>query len=491
MFKKILIANRGEIALRVLRACRELGIKTVAIHSDVDENAMHVRMADESICVGPASAQSSYLNIPAIITAATLTDADAIHPGYGFLSENQRFAEIIEEHNFKFIGPKSEHIKMMGNKIDAKKIMDETGVPTVKGVNDLSDKNMIEDFIKKVKYPIIVKAASGGGGKGMRIVTEEDDLNKAINEAKIEAKKSFNDEEVYLEKFLTSPKHIEIQVLCDSFGNVVTLGERDCSIQRKHQKLIEESPSSVLTNENREKISELCRKSMKEIGYEGVGTLEFLYENNEFYFMEMNTRLQVEHPITELTTGLDLVEMQLRIADGQDLPMDQKQVSVSGHAIEARLYSEDPRNEFLPSSGILSMWQYSEVPNIRVDSGVSEGQEISYSFDPMLAKIVAYGDSRKESICRLEEFLINFSIAGIKNNRDLLIDILKKEDFLKAKTNTAFLSQAYPVGIHLKEPNLEDFVAVVVKSYEAEFSHIQEKFAAIPNDFKTHRAKTN
>ena len=262
MFKKILIANRGEIALRVLRACRELGIKTVAIHSDVDENAMHVRMADESICVGPASAQSSYLNIPAIITAATLTGVDAIHPGYGFLSENQRFAEIIEEHNIKFIGPKSKHIKMMGNKIDAKKIMDETGVPTVKGINNLNDESKIEEFIKKVKYPIIVKAASGGGGKGMRIVTEEDDLNKAINEAKIEAKKSFNDENVYLEKFLTSPKHIEIQVLCDSFGNVVTLGERDCSIQRKHQKLIEESPSSVLTNENREKISELCRKSM-------------------------------------------------------------------------------------------------------------------------------------------------------------------------------------------------------------------------------------
>ena len=245
MFKKILIANRGEIALRVLRACRELGIKTVAIHSDVDESAMHVRMADESICVGPASAQSSYLNIPAIITAATLTDVDAIHPGYGFLSENQRFAEIIEEHKIKFIGPRSDHIKMMGNKIDAKKIMEDAGVPTVKGLNDLNDKNKIREFINKVKYPIIVKAASGGGGKGMRVVNENDNLDKAIREAKIEAKKSFNDENVYLEKFLTSPKHIEIQILSDSFGNVVTLGERDCSIQRKHQKLIEECPSSV------------------------------------------------------------------------------------------------------------------------------------------------------------------------------------------------------------------------------------------------------
>ena len=278
MFKKILIANRGEIALRVLRACRELDIKTVAIHSEADESAMHVRMADESICVGPASAQSSYLNIPAIITAATLTDVDAVHPGYGFLSENQRFAEIIEEHNIKFIGPKSNHIKMMGNKIDAKKIMDDSGVPTVKGINNLSDKIKIKKFIDEVKYPIIVKAASGGGGKGMRVVTEDDDLDKAIKEAKIEAKKSFNDENVYLEKFLTSPKHIEIQVLCDSFGNAITLGERDCSIQRKHQKLIEESPSSILTIKERENISELCRKAMKKINYEGVGTLEFLYE---------------------------------------------------------------------------------------------------------------------------------------------------------------------------------------------------------------------
>ena len=295
MFKKILIANRGEIALRVLRACRELNIKTVAIHSEADEKAMHVRMADESVCVGPASAQSSYLNIPAIITAATITNADAIHPGYGFLSENIRFAEIIEEHNIKFIGPKSEHIKMMGNKIAAKKIMENNNVPTVPGLNDIKDSEKIINFIKDVNLPIIIKAASGGGGKGMRVVNEINELEKSIESAKLESQKSFNDSTVYLEKFLTNPKHIEIQILADSHGNVITLGERDCSVQRKHQKLIEESPSTILTPEERKTICNLCVKAIKSIGYEGVGTLEFLYENNKFYFMEMNTRLQVEH----------------------------------------------------------------------------------------------------------------------------------------------------------------------------------------------------
>ena len=295
MFKKILIANRGEIALRVLRACRELNIKTVAIHSEADEKAMHVRMADESVCVGPASAQSSYLNIPAIITAATITNADAIHPGYGFLSENIRFAEIIEEHNIKFIGPKSEHIKMMGNKIAAKKIMENNNVPTVPGLNDIKDSEKIINFIKDVNLPIIIKAASGGGGKGMRVVNEINELEKSIESAKLESQKSFNDSTVYLEKFLTNPKHIEIQILADSHGNVITLGERDCSVQRKHQKLIEESPSTILTPEERKTICNLCVKAIKSIGYEGVGTLEFLYENKKFYFMEMNTRLQVEH----------------------------------------------------------------------------------------------------------------------------------------------------------------------------------------------------
>ncbi len=439
MFKKILIANRGEIALRVLRACRELGIKTVAIHSDVDENAMHVRMADESICVGPASAQSSYLNIPAIITAATLTDVDAIHPGYGFLSENQRFAEIIEEHNIKFIGPKSEHIKMMGNKIDAKKIMDKTGVPTVKGINDLSDKNKIEEFIKKVKYPIIVKAASGGGGKGMRIVTEEDDLNKAINEAKIEAKKSFNDENVYLEKFLTSPKHIEIQVLCDSFGNVVTLGERDCSIQRKHQKLIEESPSSVLTNENREKISELCRKSMKEIGYEGVGTLEFLYENNEFYFMEMNTRLQVEHPVTEMVTGIDLVKEQILVANGEKLIIKQEDIKLKGSSIECRINAEHPES-FIPSPGKITQYHQPGGLGIRVDSAVYDGYSIPSHYDSMIGKLITYGATRSEALKKMNRALEEYVIMGINTNIQLHQKIIQTDEFKRGSYNINFMS---------------------------------------------------
>ena len=441
MFKKILIANRGEIALRVLRACRELGIKTVAIHSDVDESAMHVRMADESICVGPASAQSSYLNIPAIITAATLTDVDAIHPGYGFLSENQRFAEIIEEHNIKFIGPKSEHIKMMGNKIDAKKIMDDSGVPTVKGINDLSDKKKIEEFIKKVKYPIIVKAASGGGGKGMRIVTEEDDLNKAINEAKIEAKKSFNDENVYLEKFLTSPKHIEIQVLCDSFGNVVTLGERDCSIQRKHQKLIEESPSSVLTNENREKISELCRKSMKEIGYEGVGTLEFLYENDEFYFMEMNTRLQVEHPITEAVFGIDLVKEQISVAYGTGMSLSQEHLEPKGHAIECRINAEDPSKNFQPSPGTIGMCHQPSGFRTRVDGAIFQGYKVTPFYDSMVCKLICHGRNRTEAIQRMNRSLDEFVIEGITTTIGLHKKLLNHKKFLNSDFNVSWLDK--------------------------------------------------
>ena len=440
MFKKILIANRGEIALRVLRACRELGIKTVAIHSEVDENAMHVRMSDESICVGPASAQSSYLNIPAIITAATLTDVDAIHPGYGFLSENQRFAEIIEEHNIKFIGPSSKHIKMMGNKIDAKKIMDDTGVPTVKGINNIDDNSAIKNFISKVKYPIIVKAASGGGGKGMRVVNENDDLEKAIKEAKIEAKKSFNDENVYLEKFLTTPKHIEIQVLCDSFGNVVTLGERDCSIQRKHQKLIEESPSSILTNENREKISELCRKAMKEIGYEGVGTLEFLYENNEFYFMEMNTRLQVEHPVTEMVTGIDLVKEQILVASGEKLKINQNDITLKGNSIECRINAEHPES-FIPSPGRITQYHQPGGLGVRVDSAVYDGYSIPSNYDSMIGKLITYGSDRSEALRKMKRALEEYVIMGINTNIQLHQKIIQSDEFTNGNYDINFMSK--------------------------------------------------
>ena len=439
MFKKILIANRGEIALRILRACRELGIKTVAIHSDTDESAMHVKMADESICVGPASAQSSYLNIPAIITAATLTNVDGIHPGYGFLSENQRFAEIIEEHNIKFIGPHSSHIKIMGNKIDAKKIMDENQVPTVPGLNDISDRKAIEEFIKNVDLPIIVKAASGGGGKGMRVVTSAEEINNAINSAKAEAKKSFNDDNVYLEKFLTNPKHIEIQILADAHGNIITLGERDCSIQRKHQKLIEESPSELLTNEKRKEISDLCKKAISSIGYEGVGTLEFLYENNNFYFMEMNTRLQVEHPVTEMVTGIDLVKQQILAASGEKLTISQNDINFKGHAIECRINAEHPES-FIPSPGKITQYHQPGGLGVRVDSAVYQGYSVPPHYDSMIGKLITYADNRKECIARMNRALEEYIIMGINTNIQLHQKIIMSKEFQSGKYDINFMS---------------------------------------------------
>ncbi len=439
MFKKILIANRGEIALRVLRACRELGIKTVAIHSDADEGAMHVKMADESICVGPASAQSSYLNIPAIITAATLTNVDGIHPGYGFLSENQRFAEIIEEHNIKFIGPHSSHIKIMGNKIDAKKIMDDNNVPTVPGLNDISDSKLIKEFIKNVNLPIIVKAASGGGGKGMRVVTSSEEINHAINSAKTEAKKSFNDDNVYLEKFLTNPKHIEIQILADAHGNIITLGERDCSIQRKHQKLIEESPSELLTNEKRKEISDLCKKAISSIGYEGVGTLEFLYENDNFYFMEMNTRLQVEHPVTEMVTGIDLVKQQILAASGEKLTISQNDINFKGHAIECRINAEHPES-FIPSPGKITQYHQPGGLGVRVESAVYQGYSVPPHYDSMIGKLITYADNRKECIARMNRALEEYIIMGINTNIQLHQKIIMSKEFQSGKYDINFMS---------------------------------------------------
>ena len=439
MFKKILIANRGEIALRILRACRELGIKTVAIHSEADESAMHVRMADESICVGPSSAQSSYLNIPAIITAATLTNADGIHPGYGFLSENQRFAEIIEEHNIKFIGPHSSHIKIMGNKIDAKKIMDDNNVPTVPGLNDISNKKDIDNFINKVQLPIIVKAASGGGGKGMRVITDYDDINNAINSAKAEAKKAFNDDKVYLEKFLITPKHIEIQILADSQGNVITLGERDCSIQRKHQKLIEESPSEILSNEKREEISLLCKKAVSSLGYEGVGTLEFLYENNNFYFMEMNTRLQVEHPVTEMVTGIDLVKQQILAASGEKLTISQRDVQLKGHSIECRINAEHPES-FIPSPGKITQYHQPGGLGIRVDSAVYQGYSVPSHYDSMIGKLITYADNRQECIAKMKRALEEYIIMGINTNIQLHQKIIMTKEFQSGKYDINFMS---------------------------------------------------
>ena len=440
MFKKVLIANRGEIALRILRACRELNIKTVAIHSEADESAMHVRMADESVCVGPASAQSSYLNIPAIITAATITNVDAIHPGYGFLSENQRFAEIIEEHNIKFIGPNSQHIKMMGNKISARKIMKDNNVPIVPGLNDISDKNKIKQFIDRTELPIIIKAASGGGGKGMRIIKDYSELDKSINAAKLEAKKSFNDDTVYIEKFLTSPKHIEIQILSDAHGNVVTLGERDCSIQRKHQKLIEESPSTILTQKERDQISELCRKAILSFGYEGVGTFEFLYENHNFYFMEMNTRLQVEHPVTEMITHIDLVKQQILVASGQKLNFSQDDVKIQGHSIECRINAEHPET-FIPSPGTVTQYHQPGGLGVRVDSAVYQECSIPPHYDSMIAKLITYGDTREVSIQKMKRALEEYVIIGIDTNIQLHQKIIKSDEFISGKYDINYMSR--------------------------------------------------
>lgn len=440
MFKKVLIANRGEIALRILRACRELNIKTVAIHSEADESAMHVRMADESVCVGPASAQSSYLNIPAIITAATITNVDAIHPGYGFLSENQRFAEIIEEHNVKFIGPNSQHIKMMGNKISARKIMKDNNVPIVPGLNDISDKNKIKQFIDRTELPIIIKAASGGGGKGMRIIKDYSELDKSINAAKLEAKKSFNDDTVYIEKFLISPKHIEIQILSDAHGNVVTLGERDCSIQRKHQKLIEESPSTILTQKERDQISELCRKTVLSFGYEGVGTFEFLYENHNFYFMEMNTRLQVEHPVTEMITHIDLVKQQILVASGQKLNFSQDDVKIQGHSIECRINAEHPET-FIPSPGTVTQYHQPGGLGVRVDSAVYQEYSIPPHYDSMIAKLITYGDTREVSIQKMKRALEEYVIIGIDTNIQLHQKIIKSDEFISGKYDINYMSR--------------------------------------------------
>ena len=439
MFNKILIANRGEIALRILRACRELNIQTVAIHSEADEDAMHVKLADESVCVGPFQAQLSYLNIPAIITAATMTNVDAIHPGYGFLSENKRFAEIIEEHGYKFIGPKSKHIEIMGDKIKAKEIMQQNNINTIPGIHNIEEIEKIKKFIKDYEFPIIIKAASGGGGKGMRVVYNYNELENSINTARAESKKSFNDDTVYIEKFFTNPKHIEIQILADQFGNVITLGERDCSIQRNHQKLIEECPSVVLNDEQRKNISLLCLNAVKSINYEGVGTLEFLYENNKFYFMEMNTRLQVEHPVTEMVTGIDLVKQQIRVASGAKLQQKQENIKMIGHAIECRINAEHPET-FSPSPGKITQYHIPGGPGIRVDSAIYQGYSVPSHYDSMISKLIVYAENRNEALQKMKKALEEYVILGIDTNIQLHQKIIEDNEFTLGKYNINFIS---------------------------------------------------
>jgi len=439
MFKKILIANRGEIALRILQACRELNIKTVAIHSEADENAMHVRLADESICVGPPQAQLSYLNIPAIITAATMTNADAIHPGYGFLSENKRFAEITEEHGYTFIGPKPKQIELMGNKIKAKEIMQKNNVPIVPSISKITDNKIIKDFIDKNKLPVIIKAAHGGGGKGMRIVDKINDLEKSIITAKNESLKNFNDENIYIEKFIDNPKHIEIQILADKFGNVLTFGERDCSIQRNHQKLIEESPSTILDEKKRNEISNICCKAVKSIGYEGLGTLEFLYKNDNFYFIEMNTRLQVEHPVTEMVTGIDLVKQQILVANEEKLKIKQEDIKIIGHAIECRINAENAET-FIPSPGTISKYHQPGGHGVRVDSAIYLGYSIPPYYDSMIAKLIAYGENRYESLQKIKRALEEYVIMGIDTNIEMHKKIISDKEFSLGNYNINFMN---------------------------------------------------
>jgi len=429
LFDKILIANRGEIALRVLRACRDLGIRTIAVHSTADTEAKHVRLADEAICIGPPPASESYLNIAAIIAAAEISHADAIHPGYGFLSENARFAEIVESHEIAWIGPKPEHIRTMGDKVEAKRTAGRLGLPLVPGsdgaIGDLAEAKKIA---AEVGYPVLIKAASGGGGRGMKVVQHADELETLMAQAGNEAKAAFGDATVYMEKYLADPRHIEFQIFGDGLGNAIHLGERDCSIQRRHQKLIEEAPSPVLPPADREKMGAIVAKAMAEMGYRGAGTIEFLWEKGEFYFIEMNTRLQVEHPITEAITGIDLVAEQIRIAAGERLSVGQDQIKFNGHAIECRVNAEDPFT-FAPSPGKILEFHQPGGPSVRVDSGLYDGYTVPPYYDSLVAKLIVWGEDRPAALRRLARALDEMVIDGIKTTLPLYVALLEDPDF--------------------------------------------------------------
>ncbi len=440
MFGKVLIANRGEIALRIQRACRELGIKTVVVHSEADREAKYVRLADESVCIGPAPSSQSYLNVPAIISAAEVTDAQAIHPGYGFLSENADFAERVESSGFVFIGPRPETIRLMGDKVSAKEAMRITGVPCVPGSEGAlpEDPKEIVQIAKAVGYPVIIKAAGGGGGRGMRVVHTEAALINAVNMTRSEAQSFFGNPNVYMEKYLENPRHVEIQVLADSFRNAVYLGERDCSMQRRHQKIIEEAPAPGIATRHTVRIGERCAEACRRINYRGAGTFEFLYENNEFYFIEMNTRIQVEHPVTELISGVDLVAEQIRIAAGEKLRFRQRDLSFRGHAIECRINAEDPYT-FVPSPGKISFYHPPGGPGIRVDSHIYQGYTIPSHYDSMVAKVIAYGDSRDQAIRRMRIALSEMSIEGIKTNIALHQELMHDARFMEGGTSIHYL----------------------------------------------------
>src|SRR6476469_4791898 len=442
MFKKILIANRGEIALRVQRACREMGIKTVAVHSEADADAKYVKLADESVCIGPPPSAQSYLNIPAIISAAEVTDAEAIHPGYGFLSENADFAERVEKSGFVFIGPRPESIRMMGDKVSAKQAMIRAGVPCVPGSDGAlpDDPKEIVQTARKVGYPVIIKAAGGGGGRGMRVVHTEAALINAVAMTKTEAGTAFGNPEVYMEKYLENPRHVEIQILADKHKNAVYLGERDCSMQRRHQKILEEAPAPGINRKLIERVGERCVNACKKIGYRGAGTFEFLYEDGEFYFIEMNTRVQVEHPVSELITGIDIVKTQIMVAFGDKLPFTQRDIQLRGHAIECRVNAEDPYS-FVPSPGRITLWHAPGGPGVRVDSHVYNNYFVPPNYDSMIGKIIVHGDTREQALARMRTALLETVVEGIKTNIPLHRELMVDAKFMAGGTNIHYLEQ--------------------------------------------------
>ena len=443
IFKKILIANRGDVALRILRAAKDLKIPTVAIHSIADNDSMHVKLADESVCIGPAKSSDSYLNKQAIISAALVTGADAIHPGVGFLSENADFAEIVNAHGIKFIGPSPEHIRTMGDKVSAKIAAEKAGLPLVPGSKgSISSLNKAKEEALKIGFPLIIKAAAGGGGRGMKVANSVDELSEAFSSARSEAKAAFGNDTVYIEKYLKNPRHIEVQVFADSHGNVIHLGERECSIQRRHQKLLEECPSPVLSHEQRKKIGELSAKATKKLGYLGLGTIEYLFENNEFFFIEMNTRLQVEHPITEMVTGLDLVCEQIRIASGQRLGFDQKDIHFNGHAIEFRINAENP-DTFLPSPGKINTFHPPGGPGVRIDSIVYQGYQIPPYYDSLISKLIVFGNDRENCLLRSQRALDEFIIEPIDTSIELHKKLLRNKDIIKGAYSIKWLEETF------------------------------------------------
>ena len=445
MLKKVLIANRGEIAVRIIRACREMGIRTVAIYSEADKNALHVQLADEAICVGPAPSNKSYLNVKAILEAACLTGADSIHPGFGFLSENPNFAKICQETGIKFIGPDYKLIELLGNKSRAKETMKRAGVPVVPGSDGLIySKEQAINLAEQIKYPVMLKASAGGGGRGIRIAYSKEELEKEYDIVKQEAKVSFNDDSLYLEKFVENPRHVEIQILADEHGNCIHLGERDCSVQRRNQKVLEETPSGILDEETRKKMGEVAVKAVKEIGYSNAGTIEFLVDKNkDFYFMEMNTRVQVEHPVTEMVTGVDIIKEQIKIAGGEELTYKQEDIKFDGHSMEVRINAENPDKNFMPCPGTITGLHIPGGNGVRVDTAIYSGYTVPPTYDSMLAKLIVHGKNREESIAKMKSAVAEFVVEGITTNIDFLLKILENENFKTNNYDTSFIKKEF------------------------------------------------